>query len=70
MKTNHNIFVALATFVLMILVEIPFYLTPSTEQPQAPNTSTGARVMINLLLKGGGNTPNLLVIAIYLACYK
>jgi hypothetical protein len=70
MKPKHKIGVALITFVLLILIETPFYLTPSKDQSQVFNASTGWRVVINLLLKGGGNTPNLLVIAIYLACFK
>jgi hypothetical protein len=72
MKIWYKACVALIAFVLIILIEIPFYRTPSKVIPPdaIPDLSNGWRFVISLLLKGGGNPPNLLVIAIYLACFK
>ena len=69
MKVQHKIAIAVIVFVVLILVEIPFWLKSASHQHIAPDLSGGWRFIISLLLKGGGNPPNLLVIAIYLAYY-
>lgn len=70
MKTRYRIAITLFLYVALMLVEIPFFLTKPKSQPVAPDLPNGWHVLVNLLLKGGGNTPNLIVITIYLACFK
>ena len=69
MKTHMKVAIAAIVFVVLILIEIPFWKQTARHQHTAPDLTDGWRFIINLLLKGGGNTPNIIVILIYLALY-
>ena len=70
MKIKLKIFIAVLSFISLILVEIPFAMkTPETVE-YVRQIKPFWRFVTVLFLHGGGHTPNVLVILIYLACYK
>lgn len=70
MQIKYKVAIATLAFTVLVLIEIPFYLTEPNPQPSVKDFNNWWRFVFAILLDGGGNTPNLIIILIYLACFK